>query len=154
MAFVTFPEPKDLAVSYENMIGDSKSIVTHKYTVENPHPGYGKDPNIMNEYGHTVYPKWVKTKDGIQAIAQNAAHEAELVGEKIKEAVGWGDKPKLREDGPTIHEYVDAGYKAKGYPPAGYEVKSTQQEIDLAIADEETAEAKAATGWGIPDGNK
>ena len=29
------------------------------YGPGNPHPNYGKDPNIMNEFGHTHYPKWV-----------------------------------------------------------------------------------------------
>jgi hypothetical protein len=31
-----------------------------QYTVRNPHPGFeAGDPNIMNEYGHTHYPKCV-----------------------------------------------------------------------------------------------
>lgn len=29
------------------------------YTVENPHPLHGKDPNIVNEFGHTMYPKFL-----------------------------------------------------------------------------------------------
>lgn len=29
------------------------------YNVSNAHPGFGVDPNIINEFGHTVYPKWV-----------------------------------------------------------------------------------------------
>lgn len=29
------------------------------FTLDNPHPGFGKDPNILNEKGHTAYPKWV-----------------------------------------------------------------------------------------------
>ncbi len=30
------------------------------------------------------------------------------------------DQPALRLDGPTVDEYVKAGYKAETYPPAGY----------------------------------
>ncbi len=48
------------------------ALVGTTYTVRSPHPGFGVDPNIRNEYGHTNYPKWVdhpteiegKTKDG------------------------------------------------------------------------------------------
>jgi hypothetical protein len=35
----------------------------NEYTVANPHPNHGKDPNIMNEYGHTHYPKFVHKHD-------------------------------------------------------------------------------------------
>ncbi len=30
-----------------------------RYTVRAPHPEFGENPNIINEYGHTVYPKYV-----------------------------------------------------------------------------------------------
>jgi hypothetical protein len=33
-----------------------------KFGPANPHPGFGKDPNIGNEYGHTVYPRFVEHK--------------------------------------------------------------------------------------------
>jgi hypothetical protein len=36
--------------------------------------------------------------------------------------------------GPTIAEWVAAGYRASAYPPGGYNSKSTQEEIDAAIA--------------------
>jgi len=39
----------------------------------------------------------------------------------------------LREDGPTIAEYIAAGYLASQYPPAGYASKSTPEEIAAAI---------------------
>ena len=35
-------------------------IVT--YTPAHPHPMYGKDPNIIDAYGHTEYPKWINGK--------------------------------------------------------------------------------------------
>lgn len=33
--------------------------------------------------------------------------------------------PELRQDGPTIEEYVRAGYPAKNYPPAGWAEKDS-----------------------------
>ncbi|MET4187595.1 hypothetical protein ABIB86_000456 [Bradyrhizobium sp. JR1.7] len=43
--------------------------------------------------------------------------------------------------GPTIEEWMDAGYKAVNYPPSGYEAVSTHAEIAAAVAKEQEAEA-------------
>lgn len=59
MALTQFPEPADLEVDFVNRTGDSRPKSFQKYDVSNPHPGYGKDPNILNEYGHTKYPMYV-----------------------------------------------------------------------------------------------
>ncbi|KQM78907.1 HeH/LEM domain-containing protein [Xylophilus sp. Leaf220] len=40
---------------------------------------------------------------------------------------------ELRADGPTVKEFVAAGYQAANYPPAGYASKSTPEEIADAI---------------------
>ena len=61
------------------------------YTVANPHPGYGKDPNIANEFGHTHYPKYVQTKDGAK-VANDEDEEASLL-----EQFGEPDKPEKVE---------------------------------------------------------
>lgn len=49
--------------------------------LSNPHPGYGKDPNILNEYGHTVYPKMIyphgKEQQGV--LVQSEEEEKELL---------------------------------------------------------------------------
>ena len=90
MAQAQFPEPKDLEVPFEDMIGDGRPLSFGQYSVANPHPGYGKDPNILNEFGHTKYPMWVGDK-----IANNAAEEAVLRGEEApaeevkKPAASW-----------------------------------------------------------------
>ncbi|MBP0438427.1 hypothetical protein [Tianweitania sediminis] len=47
-----------------------------------------------------------------------------------------GDDEGLRQDGPTIAEYLSAGYKAENYPPAGYAARSTPEEIAAAQAAE------------------
>lgn len=73
MAFVAFPEPPELNVDFIHRTGDSKPLSFNQWTVENPHPGFGKDPNILNEYGHTKYPMWVNGQ-----IANNEAEENEL----------------------------------------------------------------------------
>lgn len=38
-----------------------------------------------------------------------------------------------RVDGPTISEYVAAGYDPATYPPKGFEARSSQEEIDAAV---------------------
>lgn len=44
----------------------------------------------------------------------------------------WDDKnPK---NGPTVKQWADAGQDPKSYPPAGYESKSSKEEIAAAIA--------------------
>ena len=76
MAFVTFPEPKDLVLEFKDMVLDGRSVTVSQYGVSNPHPGFGKDPNILNEFGHTKYPMWVNGQ-----IANNEAEEKALRGE-------------------------------------------------------------------------
>jgi len=46
----------------------------------------------------------------------------------------------LREDGPTVGEWVEAGYPAATYPPAGYSSRSSQEEIEAAIQVQKDAE--------------
>lgn len=61
------------------------------YDVNNPHPGFGKDPNILNEYGHTAYPKYVYpegNKDGV--VVNNAKEEAEVMGDTEASDETWG----------------------------------------------------------------
>ena len=84
MALTQFPEPKSLNVLE---IGDSKDNRTVKYSLENPHPMYGKDPNIINELGHTIYPKMIypNGKDQPSVIVYNAREEAELLNKEPEE---------------------------------------------------------------------
>lgn len=89
MAITAFPEPADLEVSFVNRIGDSNPKSFNQWTVDNPHPGYGKDPNILNEFGHTKYPMWVKNSSGILVIVNNAEEETELKVDAKLEAKGW-----------------------------------------------------------------
>ncbi|MEE1920181.1 HeH/LEM domain-containing protein [Pseudomonas asiatica] len=45
-----------------------------------------------------------------------------------------------RDDGPTVAEWVEAGYLAANYPPDGYASRSSQEEIDAAIELQKGAE--------------
>lgn len=72
MAFVSFPEPTDLSLPYDQTITDGKPLNFNKWSVENPHPGFGKDPNILNELGYTKFPMWVDSKiEGKRIIVNN-----------------------------------------------------------------------------------
>lgn len=48
---------------------------------------------------------------------------------------------ELRQDGPTVAEYVTAGYPAANYPPVGYAPRSTADEIADAIKQQEAGTA-------------
>lgn len=86
---LAFEEPADLDIPFVNRIGDSNPKSFAKWSVDNPHPGFGKDPNILNEYGHTKYPMWVGNK-----IVNNEEEEKAAKGEAsatpdTKPNAGW-----------------------------------------------------------------
>lgn len=54
------------------------------------------------------------------------------------------DDDDLRQDGPTVADFVAAGYKASNYPPHGYASRSTAEEIAAAVAAEKSPEPKKA----------
>ncbi|WP_136617056.1 MULTISPECIES: hypothetical protein [Mesorhizobium] len=58
------------------------------------------------------------------------------------EAIGGKKRNALRDDGPTIAEYLAAGYSASDYPPKGYASRSTAEEIEAAVT-EAAAKKKA-----------
>lgn len=80
MPITQFPEPDSLNILE---IGNSKDMRTMVYSVEKPHPGYNKDPNILNELGHTIYPKMVYPagKDNPGVIVKNQDEEIEIMGQ-------------------------------------------------------------------------
>lgn len=54
------------------------------------------------------------------------------------------DAKALASKGPTVAEYVAAGYPAETYPPSGYESRSTPEEIAAAIEAQKQAAAEKA----------
>lgn len=82
MAIFEFPgSPKDLILPFEDMVLDGRPKTVSKYNVSNPHPGFGKDPNILNEYGHTKYPMWVGNKKAYNEEEEKALRNPTSVPE-------------------------------------------------------------------------
>lgn len=80
--------------------------------------------------------------DGVTGMVPKAyAEEFDKVDEP--EGCSW-QQSVLREDGPTVAEFVEAGYLAANYPPAGYASRSTVDEIAAAVA----AQGAATGGEG------
>ena len=52
------------------------------------------------------------------------------------------DANGLKLDGPTLAEFVEAGYQAVNYPPEGYASRSSQEEIDGAIEAQKIADTE------------
>lgn len=72
----------------------------------------------------------------IQAGEQDVSERCALVAVDhlgVAEYLDQKRNPGLREDGPTVAEFVEAGYLAANYPPAGFASRSSQEEIDAAI---------------------
>ncbi len=57
-------------------------------------------------------------------------------------------KPALRTDGPTMAEYVKAGYDAKNYPPAGY----SDRRGNITIINGRQGEIILKDGRHVPSG--
>jgi len=94
MSLTSFPEPKDLDVPFVDRIGDSRPKTFQQYDVSNPHPGFGKDPNILNEFGHTKYPMWVGDKIVNNEEEENALRNPSSVPAVEPPAVDPVDTPK------------------------------------------------------------
>ena len=59
---------------------------------------------------------------------------------------------KLREDGPTLEEFVKAGYSAADYPPPGYAAKPVTTSAEIAAATPLPANVAApVSGEPMPD---
>ena len=72
-----------MAIIFRNAIRRKCKCLT--YDNENPHPGFGKDPNIRNVQGHTEYPKYVTNAGGERVIVNNPSEEAEAIGADVVE---------------------------------------------------------------------
>jgi hypothetical protein len=74
----------------------------------------------------------VQVETGEQEVSDRCALVAV---DHLNVATYLGERPlpDLRMDGPTILEFIEAGYPAINYPPEGYASRSSQEEIDAAI---------------------
>lgn len=84
---------------------------------------------------------WAKAED--DRAKERKDYEAKSIAQAAKKK---GDEEeaagKLRSDGPTLEEYVAAGYKAEGYPPEKYAPKDSPAYDALQ---KEKAKSKAGT---------
>jgi len=67
------------------------------------------------------------------------------------QAGGSDESWRLRTDGPTVSEYVAAGYKASNYPPKGYAPRSTPEEIEEALKLEQEAPETDPLKMKVPE---
>lgn len=104
----------------------AKKIVLDKIAYE-PHPVSLERKRELNKQGYKVL--------DIAFAPEGARHS----------------KPKLRTDGPTVEQYVAAGYPAKNYPPHGYSSRSTSEEIAAAVSSQEASLAKIELGTDSAD---
>lgn len=81
---------------------------------------------------------------GVTSFATVKATDAEAAA--FRETQSSAEQPEgeagavaLKQDGPTVQEWVAAGYKASVYPPGGYASKSSAEDIETAIAAEAAA---------------
>lgn len=86
---LSFPGPDDLVLPFEQTVLDGKPKSFQKWTVDNPHPGFGKDPNILNEYGHTKYPMFVGNIVVNNEEEEKAARSPSSVSEANPDANSW-----------------------------------------------------------------
>lgn len=87
--------------------------------------------DVINYLSHFEHDAEVLIEEGVAKVKALAHHTRAPVGsieEGIK-AISQGEKPYadvsqpaavLRNDGPTLAEWVQAGYPADKYPPPGY----------------------------------
>lgn len=94
-------------------------------------------PELPHDIAHLAY----KAGDEVGPLSEASARRwirrgvAEYYVPVAKELPRMGDG--MRSDGPTVEEYVAAGYVARSYPPSGYASRSTDEEIATAIAAQE-----------------
>lgn len=77
----------------------------------------------------------------VAALASHGFYAVDHVTETVADLSTFVEKNELKQDGPTVEQWVEASYQAADYPPTGYASKSTPEEIAAAIAAQ--AEARA-----------
>lgn len=122
------------------------------YTIHTIHRGKEVLPvNAVVDFGDEDFADLLK----VGAIREPTAAEVELYGlthrpvdpkQAVKQAAKAAKSTAIKTDGPTVAEWVAAGYQASNYPPSGYASRSTEDEIAAAVAAQ-----KAAPGNTDPD---
>ena len=113
---VQFPEPKPLTILE---IGDGMDHRPMTYDVSNPHPMYGKDPNIINQLGHTEYPKMIypQGKDQPGIVVKNKKEEEAALGKPEEEKSEQKPEENLKDDIAELEAKLAAAKAAKEHKP-------------------------------------
>ena len=77
------------------------------------------------------------------AEAENFKRRGKARDATAEEIGAAGLAVELRTDGPTVEEFVTAGYRAENYPPEGYASRSTDEEVLAAIEAQEADDKPA-----------
>lgn len=96
-----------------------------------------KKPFPFSEDGNHV----VEVPAGEQEVSERCALVA-VEHLRVASYPNQLDADGLKLDGPTIAEFVEAGYLAINYPPEGYASRSSQDEIDLAVLAQKDADTE------------
>jgi hypothetical protein len=91
--------------------------------------------------------------DAEAALEERARTEAAEEAKRQREAAAAKAKRTgtLKQDGPTVAEYVAAGYPASQYPPKGYASRSTPEEIAAVDAEKQAADLDNLTIKDLQD---
>jgi hypothetical protein len=99
---------------------------------ELPHPEINGPPLERGiRYAHHFVVDVISDGRRLYAVA---SEEGRKILHQIAHGIGL-------DEGPTVAEWVEAGYSAKNYPPSGYNSRSTPEEIAEAIKAEEATVA-------------
>ena len=122
--FTHAPDPQDRTKVEVKRVQFTLDTATHP--VPGRHYEFIKDPDTGAE----------------SMIEYVPPQKAAAAPEPANVAVAPGTPPALRTDGPTIEEFVFAGYKPENYPPAGYAERPSAG-LDRYRAQEKAAAAAA-----------
>lgn len=106
--------------------------------------------NVENEFRREPVGDDVPAAERDVAIIRNpVTDQPKMAPDPLDHDANGQPGGAIRTDGPTVAEFVAAGYPAKNYPPAGYASRSTPEEVATAVdaekakSDETAAQLKA-----------
>lgn len=89
--------------------------------------------NLVTDIGNEVYKAgWLASAAVIDALCHGGAElmALDLEAETIVPPPELVNESGLRTDGPTLEQFVAAGYPATAYPPQGYAVRESPPLVD------------------------
>lgn len=132
-------EDSDLISTIDDMGREEIVQLAGKLGVEAPEGDYASE--IRSALIEMLRPE-LDVRAVIFGVPQPDDGDAENDAATMAKSVGSGTTTtaELKQDGPTVKEFVEAGYQAKNYPPSGYASRSTDEEVAEAIKAQVTTE--------------